>query len=114
MERIVRVFVPPLGECAGNNTWEKAVGAVESRLHERLDFEVRFEIITLFSKEFFAYPEVASLVQTGEGEPPIVTLDDRVIQSGGKLRERTIREALEKILYEEKKLCPILTNEKKS
>ncbi|MDZ7795266.1 MAG: hypothetical protein U5P10_16720 [Spirochaetia bacterium] len=95
MEHVVRVFVPPLGECAGKNTWEKALGVVESRLREKLEFEVRFEIVTLFSKEFFAYPEVASLVQSGEGEPPIVTLDDRVIQRGGKLRERTIREALE-------------------
>ena len=95
MEHVVRVFAPPLGECAGSNTWESAAKRMEARLRDRLGVAVRFETIHFFSPEFFGHPEVAELVRNGEGTPPIVTVDDQVVQTGGKLRERVIREALE-------------------
>lgn len=93
-EQVVRVFVAPTGECAGENTWENAARGVEARVRKSITSDVRFETIYLFSPEFFAHPEVAQLIQSGQ-EPPIITVNDRVIQTGGKLRERTIREALE-------------------
>ncbi|MEX2444233.1 MAG: hypothetical protein WD492_11535 [Alkalispirochaeta sp.] len=102
MSHVVRVFVPPVGECAGENTWENAGRAMEARLRRVLTEDVQFETVHLFSPEFFAHPEVTSLVQNGEGTPPIVTLDGRVIQSGGKLRERLIREELQKMEQESK------------
>ncbi|SIQ40885.1 hypothetical protein SAMN05920897_10897 [Alkalispirochaeta americana] len=93
-EQVVRIFVPPTGECAGDNTWEKAARGIEERLRRRTGIKVRFETIYLFSPEFFAHPEVAQLIQSGQ-KPPIIMVNNRIIQAGGKLRERTIREALE-------------------
>ena len=97
MAHVVKVFTASQGDCActGTNTWENAARGLEARLRQRLKMDVRLEMVPLFSREFFAHPEVMTLVQTGNGEPPIVTLNNRVIQAGGKLRERTIREALE-------------------
>ena len=97
-EHVVRVFAPPLSECAGENTWENAVKALAERLKPRLGDAVRFETVHLFSREFFEHPEVTALVQSGEANPPIVTLDGEVVQTGGKLSERKIREAAEAVL----------------
>lgn len=94
MKHVVRIFAPPLGECAGKNTWENAARRLESRLRTRLAVDLRLEVIHLFSREFFAHPQVMDLVQSGKGDLPIVVLNGTVIQSGGKLSERTIRESL--------------------
>lgn len=75
---VVKVFAPPLSECAGENTWENAAHGMEARMRSRFGTIVRFQTVHLFSPEFFDHPEVMQLVQ-----------------SGGKLSERTIRQALE-------------------
>ncbi len=93
---VVRVFAPPVSECAGENTWENAVHAIEQRLRRRFGQNTfRVEFVHLFSPEFFGYPEIMQLVESGEGKPAIVTVNDRVVQREGKLSERVIREALE-------------------
>jgi len=101
-EHVVRVFAPPLSECAGENTWENAVKALAGRLKPRLDDAVRFETVHLFSKQFFEHPEVMAMVQSGGAAAPIVMLDGELLQSGGKLSERKIREALEAALAAER------------
>gem|GEM_PF-738493 len=101
-EHVVRVFAPPPGECAGENTWENAVKALAGRLKPRLGDAVRFETVHLFSKQFFEHPEVMAMVQNGEAAAPIVTLNGELLQSGGKLSERKIREALEVALAAER------------
>lgn len=97
MTHVVKVFVVPLGTCVGDNTWENAVKGIASRVRRRSSIDARFETVTLFSKEFFAHPDIVSLVKTGEGRLPIVTVDGTVIQTGGKLNERVIREALQQV-----------------
>lgn len=64
-------------------------------MRSRFGAAVRFETVHLFSPEFFNHPQVMQIVQSGSGKPPIVTVDDQVVQTGGKLSERIIREALE-------------------
>lgn len=94
---VVRVFAPPVSECAGDNTWERATGFIEAQIRRRFgDTAVRFEFIHLFSPEFFNHPEIMKLVQAGRGKPAIVTVNGSVIQTEGKLRERVIREQLER------------------
>ena len=93
---VIRVFVPPVSGCAGENTWENAVQGIEHRLCSRFGndaFEI--ELVHLFSAEFFRYPEVMQLVESGEGQPAIVTVNGAVLQKEGKLSERKLREALE-------------------
>ncbi|TVR87818.1 MAG: hypothetical protein EA428_12750 [Spirochaetaceae bacterium] len=95
-DAVVTVFAPPASECAGTNTWENAVLAFEHRFAKRYGNRVRFKAAPLFSPEFFQNPAVTEAVQQG-AEAPIITLNGRVIQRGGKLSERIIREELEKL-----------------
>ncbi|MCA1753508.1 MAG: hypothetical protein LC641_02180 [Spirochaeta sp.] len=92
----VTVFAPPALDCAGSNTWESAVLAFEHRFAKRYGNKVHFTKADLFSPEFFQNPAVMEAVQNG-GTAPIIAFNGRVIQSGGKLSERVIREELEKL-----------------
>ncbi len=93
---VITVFAPPATECAGANTWENAVLAFEHRFSKRYGNRVTFTTSHLFSPEFFQNPAVTEAVQQG-AEAPIITLNGQVIQRGGKLSERLIREELEKL-----------------
>ena len=95
-DAVVTVFAPPALECAGSNTWESAVLAFEHRFAKRYGNKVHFTNADLFSPEFFQNPDVMGAVQQG-AEAPVITLNERVIQRGGKLSERIIREELEKL-----------------
>ena len=95
---VVRVFAPPVSECAGDNTWEQAARGIEARMRRRFgEAAVKLEFIHLFSREFFDHPEIMKLVQEGTGKPAIVTVNGAVVQTEGKLRERVVREELERI-----------------
>lgn len=95
-DAVITVFAPPATECAGANTWENAVLAFEHRFSKRYGNRVTFATSHLFSTEFFQNPAVTNAVQQG-AQAPIITLNGQVIQSGGKLSERRIREELEKL-----------------
>ncbi len=95
-DAVITVFAPPATECAGANTWENAVLAFEHRFSKRYGNRVKFTTSHLFSPEFFQNTAVTEAVQQG-AEAPIITLNGQVIQRGGKLSERVIREELEKL-----------------
>ncbi len=92
---VVRVFAPPISGCAGGKTWENAADVIFQRLAGRFGSQVAFEFIQLFSPGFFQFSQVMARVQDGSAHVPIITVDDEIVQSGGKISERTIREALE-------------------
>ncbi len=93
---VVRVFAPPPASgCAGGKTWESAAEAIFQRIAGRFGGQVAFEFIQLFSPGFFQFPQVMARVQDGSAQAPIITVDDEIVQSGGKISERTIRDALE-------------------
>ena len=93
---VVRVFAPPPASgCASGKTWESAAEAIFRRIADRFGDQVAFEFIQLFSPGFFQFPQVMARVQDGSAQVPIITVDDEIIQSGGKISERTIRDALE-------------------
>ena len=93
---VVRVFAPPpVSGCAEGKTWENAADVIFRRLAGRFGSQVAFEFIQLFSPEFFQFPRVLAGLQDGSAQVPIITVDDDVVQSGGKISERSIREVLE-------------------
>ncbi len=94
----VRIFAPPLGECAGNNTWQTAASMIGKKLQKRYGENVETEFIELFSPESFNYPDIMEFVQTGDKQPPFITVNDRLVHSGGKISERAIREEIDTVI----------------
>jgi hypothetical protein len=94
----VKIFAPPLGECTGNNTWQSAASVIGKKLKKRYGGNVETEFIELFSPESFNYPDIMELVQTGDKQPPFITVNNRLVHSGGKISERAIREGIDSII----------------
>ena len=94
-ELTVRVFAPPLGECAaGKPTWREAVEQLSARLAGRYGPGVRVEFVELFTPESFAHADIMERIRRGE-QPPFIALGDEVIQNGGKISESAIRRKVE-------------------
>ena len=94
----VKIFAPPLGDCAGNNTWQSAASMIGKKLQKRYGDHVETEFIELFSPESFHYPDIMELVRKGEHQPPFTTVNDKLVHSGGKISERAIREGIDTII----------------
>jgi len=92
---VVRVFAPPASTCAGGKTWKDAAELIFRRLTDRFGSQVLFEFIELFSPEFFKFPDVMTRLQEGSAQVPIIAVNGEIVQSGGKISERAIREGLE-------------------
>ncbi len=92
---VVRVFAAPAAENACGSTWENATRLLGERIRNRYGERVRFDFVPLFGGEFFRHPAVMKALRDGSASPPIVTIEDEIVQSGGKLSERLIRQELE-------------------
>jgi len=94
-EITVRIFAAPMGECAqGKPTWKGTAEHVGERLRVRYGDGVRVEFVELFSPSSFDHPDIMERVGRGE-QPPFVTVEGEVIQSGGKISESAIRAKLD-------------------
>jgi hypothetical protein len=93
---IVRFFALPLAACAPEKSWRYAVSFLSQRLNEVFGERVQCEFVELFTPESFQYLDVLELLKR-DSQPPFVTVNGRLIQSGGKLSERLIKEELERL-----------------
>lgn len=93
----VRIFAFPMEGCDPSKTWRAASEMIAKRLSARYGNRIQTEFIEIFSPESFHYPEILDLIQNEQALPPIVTVEGKVVLSGGKLSERVLREELEKI-----------------
>lgn len=100
----VHIFGLPIAACDPNKTWKAAADMIGRRLELRFGGAVRTVYVELYSPESFEFETIVKLLQSGR-TPPFVTLNGRVIQSGGKLSERGIAQELARVL-EEKTLQP--------
>lgn len=91
----VRIFALPIDACDPGNTWRNAAWMIARRLRERYGRAVETEFVEIFSPESFEYPDILSLLEKGDDVPPYVTVNGTLVQSGGKISERRIREQLE-------------------
>jgi len=98
-DRIVKVhiFAFPIEGCDESKTWKAASEMLARRLDERYGHRVETEFIEIFSPESFEFPEILELIRKEQVTPPIITINSKLIHSGGKLSERVIREGLEKL-----------------
>jgi hypothetical protein len=93
----IHIFAFPIEGCDKSKTWKAASQTLARRLDERYGHRVETEFIEIFSPESFEFPEILELIRKEQVTPPIITIDGKLIHSGGKLSERVIREALEKL-----------------
>lgn len=59
-------------------------------------FEIK--LIEIFSPESFSYTEIIDGIQNEKLQTPVVMIDDEIVQSGGKLSERNLKEEIERRL----------------
>ncbi|MBI2487637.1 MAG: hypothetical protein HYW01_11965 [Deltaproteobacteria bacterium] len=93
----VHIFAFPIEGCDESKTWRAASEMIARRLGARYGDRVQTEFIEIFSPEAFNYPEILELIEKEQALPPIVTVEGKVIHSGGKLSERIIRNELDKL-----------------
>jgi disulfide oxidoreductase YuzD len=93
----IRIFAFPMEGCDESKTWKAVSRALIERLKARYGNRVRTEFIEIFSPESFNYPEILEMIKTEQATPPIVTVEGEIVQSGGKISERVIRESLDEL-----------------
>ena len=94
----IKIFVMPVGACSYEKSWQYAVDMISKKLKERLGDTFEIMLIEIFSPESFSYKEIIEGIQGEKLQTPVITIDGKIIQSGGKLSERKIREELEQRL----------------
>lgn len=83
--------------CAAGVTdaWREAAGWARQQLTARFGQQVGVEYYDLFSPEMDRFPEVVALVSAGQGQVPLVFVDEELLSSGGKVSVPDIRRRLE-------------------
>lgn len=76
-------------------SWQYAVDLISKKLKERLGDVFDMELIEIFSPESFSYKEILEGIQQEKLQTPVVTINGKIIQSGGKLSENKIRVFIE-------------------
>lgn len=94
----IKIFVMPVGACSYEKSWQYAVDMISKKLKDRLGVELSMKLIEIFSPDSFSYKEIIEGIQQEKLQTPVVTLDGRIIQTGGKLSEHGIRVEIEKLM----------------
>ncbi len=96
-QAVVRIFALPLAACDPGKTWKAAADMVARRLGDRYGDAVHVQFVEIFSPPSFQYQDILDRVGRGE-QAPFVTVNDELIQTGGKLSEPVIRRKLDELL----------------
>lgn len=86
----------PVGACSYEKSWEYAVNMISEKLKKRLGDIFDMKLIEIFSPESFSHKEIMEGIREEKIQTPVVTMNGRTIQSGGKLSESRIRMEIEK------------------
>lgn len=98
----IRIFVMPIGACSYEKSWQYAVDLISKKLEKRLGDVFELKLIEIFSPESFSYKEILEGIQQEKLQTPVVMINGKIIQSGGKLSERLIRTFIEEINQNER------------
>jgi len=96
----IKIFVMPVGACNYEKSWQYAVEMISKKFKERLGDVFDMKLIEIFSPESFSYKEILEGIQNEKLQTPVITINDKIIQSGGKLSERNLRLKIEKLIVE--------------
>lgn len=92
----IKIFVMPGGACSYEKSWQYAVDMIIRKLKERLGDVFYMNLIEMFSPESFSYSKILEGIQNEKLQTPVVMMNKKIIQAGGKLSERGIRLEIEK------------------
>jgi len=92
----IKIFVMPVGACSYEKSWQYAVDMISKKLKDRLGDVFEMKLIEMFSPESFSFKEIMEGIQQEKLQTPVVTINGKIIQPGGKLSERAIRIEIEK------------------
>lgn len=90
----------PVGACSYEKSWQYAVEMISKKLKERLGDVFDMKLIEIFSPESFSFKEILEGIQNEKLQTPVITINDKIIQSGGKLSERNLRMEIKKLIAE--------------
>ena len=96
----IKIFVMPIGACSYEKSWQYAVEMISKKLKERLGDVFDMKLIEIFSPESFSFKEILEGIQNEKLQTPVITINDKIIQSGGKLSERNLRMEIKKLIAE--------------
>lgn len=96
----IKIFVMPVGVCSYEKSWQYAVDLISKKLKKRLGDNFDMKLIEIFSPESFSYKEIMEGIQQEKYQTPVVTINGKIIQSGGKLSERNLKLEIEKLMLE--------------
>ena len=97
----IHIFGLPIVACDPNKTWKAAAELIGRHLQTRFGENIHTVYVELYSPESFKFENIINLIKEGQS-PPFVTVNGKLIQTGGKLSERTIALELERLLATEK------------
>ena len=86
----------PVGACSYEKSWQYAVDMISKKLKGRVGDIFEMKLIEMFSPESFSYIEILDGIQNEKLQTPVIMMNKKIIQSGGKLSERTLRLEIEK------------------
>jgi len=95
MKYDIKIFVMPVGACSYEKSWQYAVDLISKKLKDRLGEIFDMQLIEIFSPESFSYKEIIEGIQQEKLQTPLVTINGKIIKSGGKLSENKIRVFIE-------------------
>ena len=93
----IKIFVMPVGACSYEKSWKYAVDLVSKKLKDRLGDVFDMKQIEIFSPESFSYKEIIEGIEQEKLQTPVVITNGKIIQSGGKLSEKLIKERMEHV-----------------
>lgn len=92
----IKIFVMPAGTCSYEKSWQYAVDMISKKLKDRVGDAFDMKLIEIFSSESFSYEEIIEGIQQEKYQTPVVLINEGIIQSGGKLSERKLKEEIER------------------
>lgn len=98
----IKIVVMPVGACSYEKSWQYAIDLISKKLKDRLGDVFEMKLIEIFSPESFSYKEILEGIQNEKLQTPVIMINEKIIQSGGKLSERIFREQIEKLRVESK------------
>jgi disulfide oxidoreductase YuzD len=81
----IKIFVMLIGACSYEKVGEYAVDFVSKTLKDRLGDVFDIRLIEIFSHESFSYKEIIEGMQQENLTTPIVMINGKIVQAGGKL-----------------------------
>jgi len=81
----VTIFGVPVAGCKPGKTWKDAANLAKNWLTLRFGEQVQVEYIEFLPPKWKEFPKIIDLINKGEAKIPIITVNDEVLATAGKV-----------------------------